>query len=191
MGEGEKTANESFRNSTLESIELVARRRMNCIEQETCSCYPGTIGECSFDAEGRAIIRSTFNGRAMNIEFIGTIESWCRPERMLEHRMVLQAKSRLVVVAPERCAMEARSRMLELNYWWLLCYIVLSYDREGDLTPVGRPDLTRFEPGHAQRDHIIVPFWPGPIHSPSVFGRAMACLIESTTVNLYPMPSGI
>jgi hypothetical protein len=44
-----------------------------------------------------------------------------------------------VIVVPESRARMMRLKMLEFNRWWLFCYLVFSYDEEGNVKMVGRP----------------------------------------------------
>jgi hypothetical protein len=46
---------------------------------------------------------------------------------------------RLVLVVPESKANRMRLKMLQFNHWWLFYYLIFSYDEEGNIRKVGRP----------------------------------------------------
>jgi len=119
------------------------------IQKEVEHCFPGASARYEMKSDGRAHISILWEDQLIGEEFIESGESWNKPERMKEYRRVLQSKIRLVVIVPERHARTARLKLLDLNHWWLLYYLIFSYDMNGEIKKVGRPMYCFPDQGYA------------------------------------------
>jgi len=122
-----------------ELIEAVLRRRIEQIRAEVGGLFPGAVIRHSIDPEGRGVISVTLNDCFLSQEFVETALTCERPERSLDYLRVLRDRARLVVLVPESRANWMRLKMLQFNNWWLFYYLVFSYDEEGNIHKVGRP----------------------------------------------------
>ena len=121
-----------------ELIEAVITRRIDQIRDEA-RAFPGAAINHSIDPEGRGVISVTLNGLFLSQEFVETAISCENPQRSLDYLRVLRDRMRLVIVVPESRANWMRLKMLQFNQWWLFYYLVFSYDEEGNVRRVGRP----------------------------------------------------
>jgi hypothetical protein len=125
--------------SESELINTVVARRIDQIRIEVGVLFPGAVITHSIDPEGRGVISVTFNDCFLSQEFVETAQSLEKPERSLDYLRVLRDKMRLVLVVPESKANRMRLKMLQFNHWWLFYYLIFSYDEEGNIRKVGRP----------------------------------------------------
>ncbi len=122
-----------------ELIKTVVARRINQIRDEVADLFPGAVITHSVDPERRGVISVTLNDCFLGHEFVETHQSLEKPERTLDYLRVLRGKMRLILIVPESRANWVRLRMLRFNNWWLFYYLVFSYDEEGNIRKVGRP----------------------------------------------------
>ncbi len=122
-----------------ELIDAVVKRRIDQIRDEARAAFPEAVIRHSIDPEGRGIISVTLNDFFLSQEFVETALTCERPERSLDYLRVLRDRMRLVIVVPESKANWMRLKMLQFNQWWLFYYLVFSYDEDGNIRKVGRP----------------------------------------------------